>query len=180
MRPASTPARPSVRLRRFGRNRDGATAVEFALVAAPFFALVFAIIETALVFFAGQVLETGLSEASRMVRTGQAQQQGLDEAAFRQQVCSRVAGLFDCEGGIRLDVRVVENFGNIDLSKPIDDDGNLVDDFGFNPGTGGDIVIVRAFYEWPTFVPLLGNDLGDLANGNRLLAAAATFRNEPF
>ena len=45
-------------LRRFRRNRRGSAAVEFALVAPLFFALLFAIIETAIVFFAGQVLET--------------------------------------------------------------------------------------------------------------------------
>ena len=41
------------------RQQDGAAAVEFALVAAPFLAMVFAIMETAIVFFAGQALETG-------------------------------------------------------------------------------------------------------------------------
>ena len=45
-------------VRRFIRQQDGATAVEFAMVAAPFLAMMFAIIETALVFFAGQALET--------------------------------------------------------------------------------------------------------------------------
>ena len=45
-------------VRRFLKKDDGAAAVEFALVAAPFLALVFAIMETALVFFAGQTLET--------------------------------------------------------------------------------------------------------------------------
>ena len=39
-------------LRRFRRNRRGSAAVEFALVAPVFFALLFAIIETAIVFFA--------------------------------------------------------------------------------------------------------------------------------
>ena len=45
-------------VRRFVRQEDGVAAVEFALVAAPFLALIFAILETALVFFAGQALET--------------------------------------------------------------------------------------------------------------------------
>lgn len=39
---------------RFVRQQDGAAAVEFALVALPFLALTFAILETALVFFAGR------------------------------------------------------------------------------------------------------------------------------
>jgi len=40
-------------VRRFIHQQDGATAVEFAMVAAPFLAMMFAIIETAIVFFAG-------------------------------------------------------------------------------------------------------------------------------
>jgi len=39
-------------LRRFRRSRGGSAAVEFALVAPLFFALLFAIIETAMMFFA--------------------------------------------------------------------------------------------------------------------------------
>jgi Flp pilus assembly protein TadG len=40
-------------VRRLLHREDGVAAVEFALVAAPFLALMFAIIETALVFFTG-------------------------------------------------------------------------------------------------------------------------------
>jgi Flp pilus assembly protein TadG len=48
--------------RRFVREKDGVVAVEFAIVAAPFLALMFAIMETALVFFASQVLETAVAD----------------------------------------------------------------------------------------------------------------------
>ena len=40
--------------------------------------------------------------------------------------------------------------------------------------------MVRAFYEWPVFVNLLGTNLATMANGKHLLAATAAFRNEPF
>lgn len=39
------------------RDRRGATAVEFALVATPFLALLVAIVQTFLVFFAQEMLE---------------------------------------------------------------------------------------------------------------------------
>ena len=41
-------------------------------------------------------------------------------------------------------------------------------------------MVVRAYYEWPTFVTGLGNNLGNMPDGNRLLVATAAFRNEPF
>ena len=60
-------------LRRFRGNRGGSAAVEFALIAPIFFGLLFAIIETALVFFSSQVLESITQNSARVVLTGQAQ-----------------------------------------------------------------------------------------------------------
>jgi len=167
-------------IRRFGRNQDGATAVEFGLVALPFVALVFAILEVAIVFFAGQALETSVSYAARLVRTGQAQQQGFNEGQFKDQVCKILSALFDCANGLKLDVRTYKTFDQIDMSKPVDKDGNLNTNFTYNPGKGGDIVVVRAYYEWPVVINLLGFSLANMPNGTYLLGASAAFRNEPF
>ena len=41
-------------------------------------------------------------------------------------------------------------------------------------------MVVRAYYEWPVIVDLLGNNLADMPNGTHLLVATAAFRNEPF
>ena len=73
--PSSAPSRFTLRtaLRRFRGNRRGSAAVEFALVAPMFFALLFAILESALMFFASQVLETVTENSARVVLTGQAQ-----------------------------------------------------------------------------------------------------------
>jgi Flp pilus assembly protein TadG len=167
-------------LRRFARDRKGATAVEFAMVALPFFAILFAILETALIFFAGQVLETGVADAARLIRTGQAQEQNFDKVKFKQAVCASVFALLDCDAGLKIDVRELQNFNGAQEPLPIDGSGNFTDDnFVFQPGAGGDIVLVRAFYEWPTVLPDLVSP-NNLNNGNYLLSAAATFRNEPF
>jgi Flp pilus assembly protein TadG len=165
-------------IRRFARRQDGAAAVEFGLVAAPFFALMFAIIETALIFFAGQALETAVADSSRLIMTGQAQQQGFSQAAFKNSVCARIYGLFDCANGVSVDVKTFSNFANVSMPSPIDENGNFVDNFTYQPGGAGDIVVVRLFYQWPVFVSLLG--LNNMANGKRLLIATAAFRNEPF
>jgi len=80
--PAGSPATVRKALRRFRRNRRGSAAVEFALVAPVFFALLFAIIETALVFFAGQVLETGVQDSGRLLFTNQSNCAGMSQADF--------------------------------------------------------------------------------------------------
>ncbi len=167
-------------LARFRRDKSGATAVEFGIVALPFIALMAAILETGLVFFAGQTLETAVADAGRLIRTGQAQQQGFNANDFKDKICQRVMSLFGCDADLVMDVRTYQTFDSIDLSKPVDENGNLLTDFTYEPGHGGDIVVVRAFYEWQTFTSMLGLDLSNMADGKHLLAATAAFRNEPF
>ncbi|MDO8534313.1 MAG: pilus assembly protein, partial [Xanthobacteraceae bacterium] len=76
--------------RRLVRRDDGTTVIEFGIVVIPFFALLFAIIEIALVFYAGQVLETAVGDASRLIMTGQAQTGGFSQTQFKTEVCNRL------------------------------------------------------------------------------------------
>lgn len=189
LRPARTetvPADPApVRrrfafIRRFRRNDEGVAAVEFAFVAGPFLFLLFAIIEVAMVFFAGQVLETATSSASRLILTGQAQQQNFDRTAFKNEICRQTNVLMDC-GGIGVDVRTYASFNAANQTRPTDSSGAV--NYGsmtYNAGAGGDIVVVRVVYQWPVLMPSFGMQVGDLPNGKRLLMATAAFRNEPF
>ena len=75
------------------------------------------------------------------------------------------------------------------LTNPLDSSGNLKTGFSYAPGVGGDVVIVRAFYEWDLLaklpiMPIWNNQvdtrLSNMPNGNRLLIATVAFRNEPF
>lgn len=167
-------------VRRFLRREDGAAAVEFAIVAVPFLALLFAVLETAIVFFAGQVLETATADSARLIMTGQAQKQNLSQAQFKAEVCKRVYGLFDCDGGIQVDVRTYTAFSAINTSKPVDKNGNLTVTPTYSPGGPSEIVVVRLLYKWPVWVSLLGLNLADLSGNKRLIMATAAFRNEPF
>ena len=167
-------------VRRFTRAKDGAAAVEFAIVATPFLAMMFAIMETALIFFASQTLETAVADSARLIMTGQAQTQNYDATAFKTQVCNRIKGLFDCAGGLQVDVKKYSAFGSVDNSKPLDANGNLKTDFGYQPGGPGDIVVVRLMYQFPVYASLLGFNLSDMAGGKRLVMATAAFRNEPY
>jgi Flp pilus assembly protein TadG len=167
--------------RKLARRDDGTTVIEFGLVVIPFFALLFAIIEIALVFFAGQVLETAVGDASRLIMTGQAQIGTFDQIQFKTEVCNRLHALFDCQNGLKIDVQKYASFGAGNLSKPLDNQGNVdTTNFGYNPGVACDIVIVRVVYEWPTFVRHFGLDLADLPDGKRLLMSTSAFRNEPY
>lgn len=166
-------------IQRLRRDENGVTAIEFAIVAGPFFALMMALIEVSFVFFANFTLENAVDQASRLIRTGQAQEQGFDEAQFKASICQRVTGLSNCTSDLKVDVQRFENFGGVNLDDPFTEQGELRDDFGFDPGNGGDVVIVRAFYEW-SFTANFPGYLSNMPSGNRLLVATAAFRNEPF
>jgi Flp pilus assembly protein TadG len=167
--------------RRLARDQRGVAAVEFAMVAMPFFGLMFAILETGLIFFAGQTLETAAADSARLIMTGQAQTQGFSQTQFRDAVCARIYALFDCNNGLQIDVKSYSSFASVDVSKPIDGTGNLqTGTFGYQPGNPGDIVVVRLMYPWPVFVPQLGLNLADMAGNKRLLMSTVTFRNEPY
>jgi Flp pilus assembly protein TadG len=182
-------------LRRFRRNRGGSAAVEFALVAPVFFALLFAIIETAIVFFASQVLETITQNSARVLMTGQAQT-GLvatcadpvsgaplacTQTTFKTYVCNQIPALFTC-ANIFVDVQSYPTslFGSVVINSQIDAANNFITAMNYNPGTAGQIVVVRLFYQWPLFVTGLGYNISNLAGSKRLLVATAAFQNEPF
>jgi Flp pilus assembly protein TadG len=169
---------------RFVREEDGATAVEFGLVALPFLALTFAIIETSLVFFAGQSLEAAVADASRQIMTGQAQNAGYTTSdTFKKNVvCEYLktgVTMFDCNKVV-VDVKNFASFSSIATSSPVTN-GQLDDKKATFKATGpGCIQVVSFYYSWPIYVSLLGNNLSNLGEGTRLLVATAVFRNEPF
>ena len=166
-------------LRRLRRDRNGSAAVEFALVAPMFFALLFAIIETGFMFFAGQVLENAAIDSGRLIFTSQVQAKNMSKAEFQQQICSRTSGLFSCNG-IYPDVRSFAPGSVITLPDPIDSSGAFKEDFVFNPSGSPNTVVVRVFYQWPLFVTRLGYNMANInrgtSEGKRLLAATVAFR----
>jgi len=172
-----------------GRNSSGSSALEFALLAGPFLLLVFGILAVGLLFAANMTLENAVAQGARFIRTGQAQGQGFDAGKFKSEVCKYLTSPLSC-GGLKLDVRTFSSFGSSNLTNPLDSSGNLKSQFSYAPGVGGDVVIVRAFYEWGLLatlpiMPIWNNQsvdtrLSNMQNGNRLLIATVAFRNEPF
>lgn len=169
--------------RRFRRCDNGATAIEFALVAGPFFLMLFAIFETGLMMFSEYVIENGTARAARMIRTGQVQTANMTASQFKELVCGKMASFLDCDSRLYVDVRNFTSFAGITKPNSITDDGELSDDIKanahFSPGKPLDVVVVNVYYDWKLFTPGLTH-MSNLANGRRLLTAGAAFRNEPY
>lgn len=172
----ATHAVPTTKRRRwltFLGDRKGATAVEFALVAAPFLFLLIAIIQTFLVFFSQQLLETAVNQSSRLILTGQAQAQNMTQSQFASAVCNALPGMFNCNN-LMIDVEVATSWGTANAGTPsltYDSNGNITNTWQYTPGNPGDIVVVRVMYMWPIFVG---------SGGTRLIMASAAFQNEAY
>ena len=163
------------------RREDGSVAVEFAIIAPVFFFLMFVIAETALVFIAEQVMDNAVFETGRLIRTGQVQAANMTDADFKNEVCGRMSIFVNCSGAdFYLDVKSYNTFDSMSLDQPVDDDNEFGDPGAFNFGSASEIVVVRAYYQWPTNAVFGSLSLKNLSNGKRLIGSFSAFRNEPF
>ena len=149
------------------------------MVALPFFALLFAIIDLALIMLGTSQLDSGLTAAARQIRTGQVQATGLTASQFRELVCQRITPLLACDESLVIDVRRFNSFGGVAVPSPLDADGNFAGNDVFQPGAAGDIIVARAFYAWPIISP--SSYAFSTMNGHaHMITVATAFRNEPF
>ena len=176
------------KLRNLSRRREGATAIEFAILAVPFAALLFAILELAIVFFIGSTLNNAMSEAAREVRTGEFQSTCGKDSEFKDLVCSHMGGLGNCNANLRIDV-VSSSTGKFqpDLLPvtPTAEDPKNPGEPTIMPNTyvqtnARDVVVVRAQYYHPLAVPGTLTRLSNQPGNRRLITASTAFRNEPF
>ena len=168
--------------RAFGRDQRGAVAVEFGLLAVPFFAILGAILETSFFFLASEILDSAVDSSVRLLRTGQVQQAKMTSDQFRDTICDRLYGLFECDK-LQIDVKTVTNFASASFSMPLGEDFGWTDFEAskvFQPGIGSQIVSVRVYYKWPTLLDFFGFNLSNAGPGYRLMAAVRVFKNEPF
>jgi len=185
--PAPSPHTPRLNdvFRRFGANRRGSAAVQFALVAPLFFALLFAIIEVAMVFFANQILESGTQDAARKFFTHEIQDSSATDAEaaqkFKTDLCNEVDVLLGCSG-VLFDVRFYPAGTPFTVPSLFDAGGNVITanfTFQLPPANSSNIVVVRSFYKWPLLLTNLGFSLANIGTDKRLLTATSAFRVEP-
>jgi Flp pilus assembly protein TadG len=163
------------------RNRDGSVAIEFAMVAVPFFLMMFAIIEVALILTIDSVLENAVIDTGRLVRTGQASAMGMTGEQFKSQLCSRMSVFAaDCEARATIDVRVVTTFDIPPADDPLSTgtfDPNVP--LTYSNGAPNSWMLVRVWYEHPLLTSFLSQALSRTEDGAAVLSATTAFKNEP-
>lgn len=179
---------------RFRRSSDGSAAIEFALLALPFFVLIFATIEAFIAFAGEQLLENAVDTMARQVRTGQAK--NFDEEEFRTKFCAEISLMISCaeeedpdDQKLYLDVREFASFAAIPNYIPKQSNEQFSDldssDFAYSPGGPESINIVRAYYRWEVMTDLVRPFITNIRKDGEiprdyLMVATAAFRNENF
>jgi Flp pilus assembly protein TadG len=167
-------------LRRFRRHQGG-NIVEMGLVALPFITLLFGVLELGVIFMVQTTLENAAYTVSRQIRTGELQTAGGTAATFKTAMCNEMVWLGPtCASSLAVDVRTFSQFSAVTATSPVTNGAVDPTKTTFTPGNPGDIVLVRCFYTWNLFTPVLSVGLQNLSGGKRLLSAAVTFRNEPY
>ncbi len=179
---------------RFRKNNDGATAIEFAIVAGPFLAFIFGIITIGLHYLSTNSLEKAVYDASRQIRTGQAQQSGMTAKQFKDLVCNMSSPHLDC-AKLQVHLASYDNWSDVtppscintttkDLSSGISGTSPI----SGSVGGASKKVLVTVCYDWTLakYLPFLLHDehgtarFSPLKSGGMLMQAAAIFQTEPY
>lgn len=164
------------------KKENGTVAVEFAMVGIPFVLLLVGIVETALFFAAGVVMEGAANDAARLIRTGQAQAAANPLQAFEDGLCTKVSPMITCTD-LQYEVVTVpgNSFANVAaLAAQYDADGNLVSQ-GFAPGGASDVVLVRVVYNYTFLTPFVGMMMtGSGTSSTMRHVSTVIVKNEPY
>ncbi|MCW2314866.1 Flp pilus assembly protein TadG [Rhodoblastus acidophilus] len=160
---------------------EGSTAVEFALIALPFFVVLLAIFQVAILFLAQHELETAVEKTARGLLTGQTQQANMTQQQFTNSVCVNLPALFTCSN-LMVDLQTAGAFSSADTSAPTltYEGGKVANAWKFDTGASGSIMVLRVMYQFPVLPGLMALNLSNLANGSRLLMASAVFQAESY
>lgn len=175
------PLTPRSLLKRFAKDRRGSTAVEFVLLAGPFIALVFAIIESSVSFAAHQVTANAVEDLARDLRTNTLKQADATPATVRDYICNKMDILVasGCPE-LYIDLKTYAKYGDVPVTIPIAGDDLNTSGFAIAPGGAKTINQLRVFYKWPYYTDFISAKLAELPDGKTLIYATTTWQNEPF
>ncbi|MCC2613283.1 TadE/TadG family type IV pilus assembly protein [Neorhizobium petrolearium] len=178
--------------RRILRSRDGAAAIEFALLAIPYFIIIFAIIETFIAYTGEQLVGNAVDTMARRIRTGIITAGNTNSTEFRRAFCDEVSIMIKCSEAeigtpnkLWLDVRSFTDFLDVPDSVPLTPDGDLdTSAFAYSPGAQKTINMVRAYYRWDVITdlirPLITNVQPASGDNYFLIVQTSTVRNEDY
>lgn len=177
----------SLALRLFA-NKDGTAAIEFAIVAPVFLGIMFSLFEIGWYFYANSIVDASVSDAARLIETGQIQKSTGTDAQKKQAmfnaVCNVMKEFGDCSTRLTVDVQTYPDFASLaaanDPATCADAPQSQRDAIPFSPGTELEIVRVRICFIYTTINPAIGVNVSEPGTNKRRLISQAVFRSEPF
>jgi len=157
---------------------DGASAVEFAIVAPVFFFMVFSIIESSLFMLHRHSLRYIVFESTRDIQTGEIQRAATPAEAFKTAYCSHTPSFVDCNN-IQFDVRAFNTLSSVTFQDPEFDDEGTATNFNFNPGRQEQVTMVTAAMRYQFNTPVL-KDVFQPDGKPVLMVGYSIAKNEPF
>ena len=163
-----------IRAPRFGRDTRGATAVEFALVAPILFFALLSLVEIGMLGMMSSGLDNAVIEAARRIRTGRTD--GATSATtFEDQICANLGGNTSaCRSRLVVSVQKYSKFFDAGGSISAPPSG------AFDKGVAGDIILVKADYNWPLMSPFIATAFHRSGPMSVTLGSRLAFKNEPF
>jgi Flp pilus assembly protein TadG len=170
------------------RNDDGVAAVEFAIIALPFFLFVFGIIGIGLYFLASTSLEYGAQSAARKVRTGEADKGEMTVGEFKQLVCGAAGNYINCSK-LAVLVQHAPTWGGVAPQSCTDSKGDMVASTGQGgeliskyAGGASEVVLVTLCYKWDLADSFKFMKLGTGPDGSgpAIIHASTAFKTEPW
>lgn len=185
------------------KNQQGATAVEFAIVASAFFMLMFGIIEYGMIQFTKVAIESATIQVSRNASIGVITGSCADRVCeVKKLVQQKTQGLVRPES-VWVNAVVISNpttttppkpdicLDNVATPYPATCTGSYVENGG-NPtaydappdldatsiGNAGDLVEIRVTYLWRVLFPIFRSYFGP--DGVLTISASTVIKNEPF
>lgn len=161
----------------FARDKSGAAAIEFGILALPFFLIVFAIIETSLVFMAETSMDNAVHRVGRSVRVGDFAPSS--EGELRQHICSETVGLFACEK-FKVSLIAYGSYADIPTAPPLTDGKFDNAAFGIDSLEPELVMVLQATYDWPLYTDMMRKLLSNTSDGTHLIIGQSIFKTEPF
>jgi Flp pilus assembly pilin Flp len=168
-------------LRRFRREEDGNSTIEFALYFTIFFLIIAAGIEIAILNLRHSMLERGIDLAAREIRLSTGHIPTYHDV--KERICAEAA-MGDCMSNLRLEMRQVDprNF----VHMPHDADCQNAEEDPrpvrkFEAGQDNELMLIRACLKFKPVLPTtsLGKALTKDADGYSQMIVSAAFVQEP-
>lgn len=192
LRTAPNTARP----RRLLKNAEGITTLEFALVAPVLLTMVFGIVEIGVLLFTSMVIESAVSNTSRLGKTGYTGTNISRQQTIMNMLTTSSKGMLDMSKVV-ITTKSYSNFDKVGDPEPYTDlnnngtrnsnepyndingNGQYDTDMG-KAGLGGadDVVVYTVSYPWQIMTPVLQQLMG--TNGTYTLSSRVVVKNEPY